>query len=130
MGSRIVPIEEPVRQRQPRERDNKHLAFIRRLPCLVCCVTSNIHAAHIRTAAIQYGKRDVGFGEKPDDRWTVPLCADHHVFGPNAQHMHQEIRWFRERRINPFVTALALWACSGDDERGIAIAQMADSPHN
>ena len=129
MGSRIVPTDEPTRQRQPRERAPDHLAFIRRLPCVVCFTRRDIHAAHIRAAAIQYGKGLTGKGEKPDDRWSFPLCAEHHVFGPDAQHKMGEIKWFQLRSINPFVTALALWACSGNDALGETIVHRARDSH-
>ena len=35
-------------QRQPRQHDEKHLAFIRTLPCVVCGNDIETEAAHIR----------------------------------------------------------------------------------
>lgn len=48
-----------------------HLAFIRSLPCCRCG-RSPSQAAHVRMGT------GGGMGMKPDDRYTVPLCADHH----------------------------------------------------
>lgn len=116
-----------LRQRQPRERDPQHLTFIRSLPCVICgSVDDQIHAAHIRAAAIRYGKRQTGMGEKPDDRWTLPLCAAHHVFGRDAVHKDgDEVRWFHEHGINPFVTALALFGATGKEDEARTIIQLA-----
>jgi hypothetical protein len=35
-------------------------------------------------------------GEKPDDRRTLPLCAQHHLTGPDAQHSSNERRWWEQ----------------------------------
>ena len=34
--------------------------------------------------SLAHGKRESGKGEKPDDRWAVPLCAGCHLDGPGA----------------------------------------------
>lgn len=42
----------------------------------------------------RFGKRPTGMGEKPDDRWTVPLCPDCHRIGKSAQHnMNERLHW-------------------------------------
>ena len=66
------------RQKRPRQHANKHLEWIRTLPCIVTGRRDGIQAAHIRYADPRYAKRAVGTGEKPDDKWTVPL----HVADP------------------------------------------------
>lgn len=48
-----------------------HLAFIRSLPCCRCGKSPS-QAAHVRMGT------GGGMGMKPDDRYTVPLCADCH----------------------------------------------------
>lgn len=100
-----------VRQRQPRIKNEKHLAFIRTLPCLICG-SPGCDAAHIRFACEKAGKRAVGIGEKPDDRWTVPLCRHHHT----QQHSKNEKIFWDEKGIDPIYKALILWSLSGDHE--------------
>ena len=51
-------------------KDEKHLAHIRTLPCLICEMSSEVH--HVRTYW------NAGMGMKPPDRMTLPLCRKHH----------------------------------------------------
>lgn len=99
-------------QRQPRIEDAAHLAYIRTLPCLVCHRPGPNDPAHIRSAAPQYGKRHTGFGEKPDDKWTLPLCRHHH----DEQHARgDELAWWASKGIaDPFAVAIALYASRAD----------------
>lgn len=93
-----------LRQREPRERDEKHLRLIRQLPCLICHVCPCGVAAHVRYASVAYGKPEPGIGAKPDDRWTVPLCPSHH----QDQHRYGEREWWRQHGIDPLAVASAL----------------------
>lgn len=93
-----------LHQRQPREEDPAYLAYVRTLPCLVCG-RRPCDAAHIRSAAPQYGKRHTGMAEKPDDRWTLPLCRQHHA----EQHSTNELAWWAAQDIDPFALAAALY---------------------
>lgn len=94
-----------VQQRQPRVEDPAHLAAIRRLPCIVCRKPGPNDAAHIRSGSLFYNKRRTGFGEKPDDKWTLPLCrADH-----DEQHRGNELVFWRRHGINPFREAIRLY---------------------
>ncbi len=103
------------RQRRPREKNDGHLAFIRELPCCVCLKAGPSDPAHLRSASSRHGKRSTGMGEKASDKWTVPLCREHH----DAQHARgDEQAWWAEVRIDPFVLALSLYASSGDEEAG------------
>ena len=55
----------------PKFRSEKHLKFVRSLPCMVCaCMPSQ--AAHIRMFT------DGGTSLKPSDHYTVPLCHKCH----------------------------------------------------
>jgi hypothetical protein len=113
-----------TKQRRPRERDNTHLAFIRSLRCCICG-KPNPDPAHIRSANAIYGKRETGGQEKASDKWTVPLCREHH----DEQHdAGNELKWWASKRIDPFGLALALYGASGDDEVAEAIlrANMRD----
>jgi len=101
-----------TKQKRPRVQDQEHLKFIRSLRCCVCG-NPNAEAAHIRSANPIYGKRETGGAEKASDKWTTPLCRTHH----NEQHAAgKELTWWASKRIDPFGLALALFACTGDDE--------------
>lgn len=83
-------------KRQPRERDNGYLAWIRRLPCVACCVTGGncgpVQAAHLRFSDAERGRINSGMQAKPDDKWCTPLGVGHHA----EQHAGSE-RAFWER---------------------------------
>src|ERR1700691_4860686 len=96
-----------LRQRQPRVRDEKHLDFIRSLPCCICGAIDT-EAAHIRTASLENGKLHTGMSEKPSDKWTVPLCNAHH----REQHSGNELKFWARHGIDPFMLALTLKASS------------------
>ena len=96
--------------RKPRQKDEAYLRLIRQLPCLVSGRPAPSEAAHIRFAAPLYGKRETGAGEKPDDRWTVPLSAEMHRLGNLAQHNSGERGWWEQARIDPVLVALELHA--------------------
>ncbi len=114
-------------KRQPRRKEGSHLEFIRSLPCLICGTDWDIHAAHLRAGSLENGKRETGAGEKPNDSWTLPLCAEHHVLGPEAQHNSGELEWWKRHGIDPFVVALALYRASqaGDRDAALAIVELA-----
>lgn len=63
-----------ARIKQQPFRNEKHLAFVRKLPCCVNRVACGqlVHAHHVRSAAT------AGTGMKPTDFRTVPLCSIHH----------------------------------------------------
>jgi hypothetical protein len=100
-----------TKQRRPRERDEKHLAFIRSLRCCICGAPGP-DPAHIRSASPVHGKRETGGAEKPSDKWVVPLCRVHH----DQQHSINEIKFWATYEVDPFGLALSLYAHSGDDE--------------
>lgn len=90
--------------KQPREKDNKRLNYIRSLPCCICGGI-NVDAAHIRIGSIGHGKRNTGMQEKPSDKWTVPLCREHH----EEQHKAgNELKWWASKGIDPFMLAIML----------------------
>jgi hypothetical protein len=95
-----------LRQRQPREKNERHLAFVRTLPCCLCGAI-NVDAAHIRVGSINHEKRSTGMGEKPSDRWVVPLCRPCHT----EQHAAgDELRFWASKGIDPFMMAMTLRA--------------------
>ena len=101
-----------TKQRRPREKDNKHLAWIRTLHCCICGMPGP-DPAHIRSASAVHGKRETGGAEKPHDKWVTPLCRVHH----DEQHAAgNEVAWWASKGVDPFGLALSLYAHSGDDE--------------
>jgi hypothetical protein len=101
-----------TKQKRPRIRDDNHLAFIRGLKCCICGKPGP-DPAHIRSANALYGKRETGGGEKASDKFTVPLCREHH----DEQHKAgNELLWWASKGVDPFGLALSLYACTGDDE--------------
>lgn len=110
----------PNKKRRPRQHEEKYLAWIRTLPCALTGARP-VEAAHIRYAAPEYGKRSVGAGEKPDDRWTLPLSTVKH----RDQHQHNERDWWIRHAVDPCRLALALWGAQFDDEAAELILQQA-----
>lgn len=108
-----------MRYRHPRERNEKHLAFIRQLPCLCCGNNIETEAAHIRFADRTVCKRQTGKGEKPDDAFTVPLCGRHH----REQHDMNEREFWRRQGIDPIRAALALWYWTGDVDASLVVIE-------
>jgi len=102
--------------KQKRIHAKNHLAWIRTLPCLITG-TQPVEAAHIRFADAQYGKRETGMGEKPDDCWTVPLCPEKH----REQHSMNEREFWDKHGINVCIVALALWINTGNDAIAINV---------
>lgn len=112
----------PRGQKRPRIEDGNHLKWIRTLPCLVTGRRDGIEAAHIRYSDPVFAKREVGGGEKPDDRWTVPLHSTQH----KDQHAHgDEKAWWAKIRIDPVQVAIALYFVTGNDEAAEGILREA-----
>ena len=110
-----------LRQRQPRVRDERHLRFIRTLACLATGRAEDVDAAHIRFSDMRFGKRETGKGERPDDKWTVPLSRDQHA----DQHRGSERKFWERHGIDPLRIAQELYSVSGDTEAGEAIIRRA-----
>jgi hypothetical protein len=104
------------RQRRPRVLDDKHLAWLRTLPCQLDGHVPNVEAAHIRYEDPRFGKRFTGLGEKPSDKFALPLSADRHRLAKDAQHRDAERAFWRRVGIDPCAVAAALFMHSGDDD--------------
>lgn len=100
--------------RRPRVKNDRHLDFIRSLPCVCCGNNIESEAAHLRMGELAIGKRYTGKSEKPSDCWTIPLCGKHH----REQHSMGEAAFWERYDINPFVVCMALYASSGEFEAG------------
>jgi hypothetical protein len=116
-----------LRQRDPRQEDAKHLAFVRTQPCCLPFCKREAEPAHLRMDNLSIGKELTGKGEKPHDRYTVPLCPYHHRDGADAQHKMNERKWWELRGINPWAIAASLWIDSGGAERA-AMAKPVRKP--
>jgi hypothetical protein len=108
-----------TKQRRPREKDKAHLIWLATLPCAVCGSYKDVEAAHYRSADRRWGKPSTGMGEKPHDRWALPLCAEHH----RLQHSTNEEEFWKGYGIDAPVMCLALFGASGDDEAAQQILQ-------
>lgn len=101
------------RRKHPRIENKNHLSFIRKLPCVVCGTRRNVEAAHVRLGSSLYGKPQAGMQEKPDDKWSVPLCPKHH----DEQHSMNEAAFWTALSIDPLQLSLALSDSAGDEDR-------------
>ncbi|MDR3471563.1 MAG: hypothetical protein P4M09_07715 [Devosia sp.] len=106
--------------RRPRQQSPAHLAFLRALPSLVPG-DGPVEAAHIRYADLRYFKPLTGLGEKPHDKFAVPLAASAH----RDQHAGNERQWWANHAIDPILIAALLWLHSGDIEAGEHIVRTA-----
>lgn len=106
--------------KRPRIKSEAHLDFIRSLPCVCCGNDIQTEAAHIRSGDPYYGKRNTGMSEKPDDKWTLPLCFEHH----GEQHRGNELQFWKRYGVNPFVLALSLYGCTGDHVVGTSVVRQ------
>lgn len=112
-----------TKQRRPKFEDKQHLAWIRTLSCCICGKPGP-DPAHIRSANAIYGKAETGGQSKPADKWVTPLCRgchdEQHATTLEASDTRKEItaelRWWASKGIDPFGLALALFACTGDDD--------------
>lgn len=100
-----------------RVKDDKHLDFIRSLPCVLCGDNTSTEAAHIRYGDRRVAKRPTGGGEKSDDCWTVPLCGQHH----REQHLGSERAFWQRCTLDPIFIAMSLHRLSGNHEAGMQI---------
>ena len=102
--------------KNPRKVDRAHLGFIAQLPCVKCFVqfqiaTREVHVAHVRFGDPERGKPPTGMREKPSDKWTVPLCATHHMLD---QHDQNERLFWEKLGVDVLTLCEELYAKSGD----------------
>lgn len=109
-----------LRQRQPRVKDKAHLEFVSRLPCVITG-RGPVQVCHIRFPSLEHGKRQTGKGEKPDDRWVLPMIPEMHAL----QHSGKEEKFWEDHNIDPLATAKLLYACNGDIQEGLKVIRLA-----
>lgn len=91
------------------EEDEKHLIWIRTLPCCVTGRSQKVEAAHIRHGT------DGSTSKKPSDKWTVPLSQVQH----REQHNCGEVSFWKPYGGIKAAKDLAaqLYEISGDTKR-------------
>ncbi len=100
-------------------RSQKHLKYIRQLPCAVCgSGPPYVAAAHVRFGG-RIGKG--GISLKPSDDRTVPLCYQCHA----EQHQIGEPSFWKAAGLDPLELASILYDISGDEEQGKEILRGA-----
>jgi len=103
-----------MRQRRPRRLNPKHLRFVRERPCLICG-RKPCDAAHIKMPDARVLKPiSSNIGMKADDRFTLPLCREHH----EEQHRVAEQHFWHHYRVDPILLSLALFSITGDEQEG------------
>jgi hypothetical protein len=85
---------------EPRRiRDRDHVKFVARQACLVCGRRPS-DAHHLRFAQSR------ALARKVSDEFTVPVCRGHHR---EIHRCGDEAAWWKRNKIDPTVTARALW---------------------
>lgn len=106
--------------RSPRIQEPSHLQAIRELPCMKCGLDPCGEAAHVRMNSAAFNKR-AGKGEKPDDKWSLPLCGGCHRLDPDSQHRVGEETFWHALGLNPLLICEALHKASPDVVRMRAV---------
>lgn len=108
-------------QRHPREHNERHLRYVRGLPCITCGNDIQTEAAHVKYSDLNRNKRYIGVAEKADDKWTLPLCGQCH----RRQHAMSERQFWADEGIDPLDIAERLFAVTGDYSAGLEIVASA-----
>lgn len=109
-------------QRNPRQHDPDHLAFVRTLECVLCPDDTTTEAAHISYRDMSVGKMGRGFSRKEHDKFTLPLCGQHHRDQHDAG---DEYGWWKQRGVDPVKLALAIYSVRGDYQEASRIIRAA-----
>lgn len=95
----------------------KHLTFIRRLPCCASGQAAPSDPHHLKQGL----ENERGVGRRSTDRWAVPLSRKMHD-QLEALGSRREREWFLQHGIeDPLELANALWNNTGDLERMKAV---------
>jgi len=102
--------KKPGRMKPKRKRNAKHLAFVAKQPCC-CCGRVGVSVHHL----IGYYGEDgpiTGKGLRADDRWTIPICYEHHQ-GQSGLHSNgNEEKFLKAYGVNGPQLARILWGAS------------------
>ena len=140
-GLRLPPADRGGRQRRAtainkralslpaprRVRDHDHIRLVAKEPCLICG-RRPADAHHLRFAQSR------ALGRKVSDEFTVPLCRGHHR---EVHRCGNEVAWWKKTRIDPTVSARALWlrshplpTASGNDQSTATPDQWIGRPNH
>ncbi len=127
---RLFGLHDQARKRVVAGDDPVYLARVRQMPCLHCGVDGFTEAAHVRMQSGAHNKHG-GISKKPEDKWAVPLCSEHH----RRQHAHAygETGFWIEVGVNPILVATLLYGARGDLNRmrAVIIKAIAErEPHS
>jgi hypothetical protein len=109
-----------------RIRDKRHLSVVARLPSIISG-KKPVEVCHVRYGDPRYNKPPAGMGEKPDDKWVLPLTPEEHRLSKAAQHTTNERFWWSERRIDPLAVCEKLYAVWQKTGNPIEAEQMMES---
>jgi len=95
----------PLGPKQPRLQDPDYLRWLRRQKCACGChLAPPCDAAHLRASSPEYNKPGPGIGQKPDDRWALPLKHQHHM---DQHRFGNEVAWWKAHGVaDPFALCL------------------------
>lgn len=113
----------PAERRERREgNSDQHRKLIQTLPCCVPgCGVVGCHPHHLKHGP---AAEERGTGMKATDRWLVPLCSFHHMYGVeiDGRTKRTEAKWFRDHGVTePIELAASLFAASPDRGRMVRI---------
>jgi len=109
---RTKSVKKHVSAQQRREGNSaKHLAAIRKCPCVVCLRLGKTDPHHLKS---EEAGQERAFGRRSTDKWTIPLCRDHHD-EIEAAGSRRELSVFKGWGISdPHSLATALWEAVSD----------------
>lgn len=112
-----IARETGLHRRAPKEGlRSRHLAWIRTLPCVACDSDGPCDAAHVRKSDASLKKLNA-MGQKPDDKYTVALCARCHRADQHTK--EGEGAFWARLGIDALDLSLRLWSVTGNREAGI-----------
>lgn len=119
-GSLLKTGLPPSKKSKPKDgKDKNYLKAIRGLPCLACGKTAE--AAHVRIGEHSLDKHPA-MQKKPEDRWCLPLCHDHHM----EQHIKGgEVSFWNKLGIHPLDVCAELYAAYPDEDAMLKIIKGA-----
>lgn len=104
----MAPHPKPKHRRmKPSGKSPAYLDLIRALPCVL--TGRPAEAAHVRYGDPSRGKPETGMGQKPHDRWALPLCPELHRLHKGCQHDSNEREWWSQWGIDPIDACIRLW---------------------
>ena len=115
------PKVKKVSRRALLGKEPEYLDKLKQLPCCLpgCAARAPSQPHHVKSFDPTRGK-----GMKVPDKWTVPLCHEHHINGVERVGSRLEASWFRERGIMCLDLAAALYANSHNETAMLNVLMM------